>query len=250
MVKDVLITMRGVSKSFGALRALDGLNLSVARGEIVGILGANGAGKSTAMRLAVGYLPCDKGTIRLAGYDVPGEAVAARRRLGYLPEGMPLWGEMRVADFLSSLAALRGLNKAARQAAVERVVKNLSLEEVRTRTIDRLSKGYRRRVGLAQALLHDPEVLILDEPSDGLDPNQKHLLRKMVRNLSPRKGILLSTHALDEVEALCHRAVVLHKGRIVAEGTPKSLVKNAPKNAAQAEGTDLERAFRAYTEGA
>ena len=256
MASDVLITMRGVSKSFGALRALECLDLSVSRGEIVGILGANGAGKSTAMRLAVGYLACDRGTIRLAGYDVMKDALAARRRLGYLPEGMPLWGEMRVGAFLSNVAALRGLDKASRGAAVERVVKSLSLEEVFERVIDRLSKGYRRRVGLAQALLHDPDVLILDEPSDGLDPNQKHVLRRMVRGLSKskRKGILLSTHALDEVEALCDRAVILHRGRIVAGGTPKDLVRNAPKRTYKgegtvAEGTALERAFRAYTTG-
>ena len=239
--------MRGVSKSFGALCALDGLNLSVSRGEIVGILGANGAGKSTAMRLATGYLPVDTGTIRLAGYDVANNARAARRKLGYLPEGMPLWGEMRVDAFLSSIAALRGLQRATREAAVLRVMKALSLEEVGERAIDRLSKGYRRRVGLAQALLHDPEVLILDEPSDGLDPNQKHTLRRMVKNLSAQKGILLSTHALDEVEALCDRAVVLHNGRVVAEGTPRSLVAHAPKKALKGEGTLLEQAFRAYT---
>ena len=250
MASDVLITMRGVSKSFGSLRALECLDLSVKRGEIVGILGANGAGKSTAMRLAVGYLTCDRGTISLAGYDVSKNALAARRRLGYLPEGMPLWGEMRVGAFLSSIAALRGLDRAARGVAVERVVKSLSLEEVFERTIDRLSKGYRRRVGLAQALLHDPDVLILDEPSDGLDPNQKHVLRRMVRDLSPRKAIVLSTHALDEVEALCDRAVVLHRGRIVAEGTPRSLVERAPKSASKGEGTAFEKAFRAYTEGA
>ncbi len=249
MASDTLITMHGVSKSFGALCALDGLNLSVSRGEIVGILGANGAGKSTAMRLAVGYLAADRGTIQLAGYDVAKDAVAARRRLGYLPEGMPLWGEMRVGAFLSSVAELRGLGKVARRVAVERVVQSLSLQEVFERTIDRLSKGYRRRVGLAQALLHDPEVLILDEPSDGLDPNQKHALREMVRGLSTKKGILLSTHALDEVEALCDRAVVVHRGRIVAEGTPKDLVKNAPKKASRGEGTALEKAFRAYTMG-
>ncbi len=247
MASDVLITMRGVSKSFGALCALDGLNLSVSRGEIVGILGANGAGKSTAMRLATGYLPVDTGTIRLAGYDVANNARAARRKLGYLPEGMPLWGEMRVDAFLSSIAALRGLQRATREAAVLRVMKALSLEEVGERAIDRLSKGYRRRVGLAQALLHDPEVLILDEPSDGLDPNQKHTLRRMVKNLSAQKGILLSTHALDEVEALCDRAVVLHNGRVVAEGTPRSLVTHAPKKALKGEGTLLEQAFRAYT---
>ncbi len=249
MASDTLITMRGVSKSFGSLRALDGLNLAVKRGEIVGILGANGAGKSTAMRLAVGYLPVDAGTIHLAGYDVASDALKARRKLGYLPEGMPLWGEMRTGAFLASVAALRGLDGVARGIAVARVVKSLSLEEVVERTIDRLSKGYRRRVGLAQALLHDPEVLILDEPSDGLDPNQKHALRKMVRGLSRRKGILLSTHALDEVEALCDRAVVLHRGRIVAEGTPRALVKNAPRGVARGEGTALEQAFRAYTEG-
>ena len=248
-MSDVLITMHGVSKSFGSLCALDGLDLSVSRGEIVGILGANGAGKSTAMRLAVGYLAVDRGTIRLAGYDVARNALAARRSVGYLPEGMPLWGEMRVGAFLSSVAELRGLDRVARGIAIERVVQALSLGEVIERTIDRLSKGYRRRVGLAQALLHDPEVLILDEPSDGLDPNQKHVLRKMVRDLSKRKSILLSTHALDEVEALCDRAVVLHRGRIVAGGTPRSLVENASKKALKGEGTALEQAFRSYTMG-
>ncbi len=242
--RNFLIELSKVSKSYGSLRAVENLDLRVARGEIVGILGPNGAGKSTAMRLAVGYIRSDSGSVRLAGKDISREALEARRALGYLPEGMPLWGAMRVLPFLQSIAALRGVKREQRSVAIARVVDDLSLGEVLQRPIDILSKGYRRRVGLAQALLHDPSVLILDEPTDGLDPNQKHSLRAMIRAISARKGILLSTHALDEVDSLCDRVLILHKGRVVWTGSPKELATSAPKDGA---GTALERAFRATT---
>ena len=245
MAQDFLIELDNVSKSYGSLCAVAGLDLRVARGEIVGILGPNGAGKSTAMRLAVGYIASDSGSIRLAGKDIEREALQARRALGYLPEGMPLWGSMRVLPFLQSIAALRGVARAQRSAVIAKVVEDLSLREVLQRPIDQLSKGYRRRVGLAQALLHDPSVLILDEPTDGLDPNQKHSLRAMIRAISPRKGILLSTHALDEVDSLCDRVLILDRGRVVWTGSPRELAKAAPKSGGV--GTALERAFRAIT---
>ena len=245
MAQDFLIELDNVSKSYGSLCAVAGLDLRVARGEIVGILGPNGAGKSTAMRLAVGYIASDSGSIRLAGKDIKLEALQARRALGYLPEGMPLWGAMRVLTFLHSIAALRGVARAQRSAVIARVVEDLSLREVLQRPIDQLSKGYRRRVGLAQALLHDPSVLILDEPTDGLDPNQKHSLRAMIRAISPRKGILLSTHALDEVDSLCDRVLILDRGRVVWTGSPRELAASAPKSGGV--GTALERAFRAIT---
>lgn len=244
MAQDFLIELNKVSKSYGSLCAVSGLDLRVARGEIVGILGPNGAGKSTAMRLAVGYIASDSGSIRLAGRDISREALQARRELGYLPEGMPLWGAMRVLPFLHSIAALRGVKREQRSAAIAKVVEDLSLGEVLQRPIDLLSKGYRRRVGLAQALLHDPSVLILDEPTDGLDPNQKHSLRAMIRAISVRKGILLSTHALDEVDSLCDRVLILNHGCVVWMGSPRELATGAPKTGA---GTALERAFRAKT---
>ena len=244
MGQKFLIELDKVSKSYGSLCAISSLDLRVARGEIVGILGPNGAGKSTAMRLAVGFIPSDSGKISLANYDVAREPLPARKTLGYLPEGMPLWGSMRVLAFLRNIAALRGVARAKRSSVISRVVSDLSLQDVLNRPIDVLSKGYRRRVGLAQALLHDPAVLILDEPTDGLDPNQKHTLRAMIRAISPRKGILLSTHALDEVEALCDRVLILHRGRVVATGSPRELAAKAPK---QGVGSALERAFRAAT---
>ena len=231
-----LIEIEGLSRRFGAFTAVDGVTFSVGRGEVVGFLGPNGAGKSTTMRMLAGFLPPSAGTARIAGHDVQIDGVAARRRLGFLPEGAPTYPEMTVEGFLRFCARVRGCDPATVPAAMAVT----QLEEVRLQSIETLSKGFRRRVGLASALLHDPDVLVLDEPTDGLDPNQKHEVRNLILAMAPRKAIIISTHILEEVSAVCTRAIIIARGQVLADSTPEALT---------ADGRDLDTVFRALTLG-
>src|SRR5262245_52564828 len=205
-----LIEADGLTKSFGALKAVDGITLKVPRGEVLGFLGPNGAGKSTTMRLITGFLEPDAGSASIAGFDVQEQPKEAKKRLGYLPEGAPLYAEMTPKGLLTFIAELRGLRGAAIARSVGMAVDKTGLGPVLGQTIETLSKGYKRRVGIAQAILSDPEVLIMDEPTDGLDPNQKHQVRQLITDMAREKAIIVSTHILEEVEAVCTRAVVIN----------------------------------------
>jgi ABC-2 type transport system ATP-binding protein len=227
-----LIEARGLTKSFGTLKAVDGISLEVPRGQVLGFLGPNGAGKSTTMRLISGFLEPDSGRARIAGFDVQEQAKEAKKRLGYLPEGAPLYAEMTPKGLLTFVAELRGLKGEALASAAAKAVERTGLKPVLDQTIETLSKGYKRRVGIAQAILHDPEVLIMDEPTDGLDPNQKHQVRELIAEMARDKAIVVSTHILEEVEAVCTRAVVINKGRIVADGTAEDLMRLVPYHGA------------------
>jgi ABC-2 type transport system ATP-binding protein len=230
-----MIRIENLVKSFGAKRAVDGISFAVERGEVLGFLGPNGAGKSTTMRMITGYLPPTSGRVTVGGHDVAEAPLEVKRLIGYLPEAAPSYPEMTVEGFLGFAAEMRGLSGAARRAAIGRVVELCFLSSVLTQTIDTLSKGYRHRTCLAQSLIHDPEVLILDEPTDGLDPNQKHEVRNLIRELSRTKAIIFSTHILEEVDAACTRAIIIDRGRVVASGTPDEL------------GRPLDEVFRRLT---
>jgi ABC-2 type transport system ATP-binding protein len=229
-----LIEAQELAKSFGTLRAVDGITLNVARGEVLGFLGPNGAGKSTTMRLITGFLEPDAGWARIAGFDVQQQPKEAKKRLGYLPEGAPLYTEMTPKGLLTFIAQLRGRRGADIARSVDMAAEKTGLVPVLEQTIETLSKGYKRRVGIAQAILSDPEVLIMDEPTDGLDPNQKHQVRQLITEMAKEKAIIVSTHILEEVEAVCTRAVVINKGRIVADGTAEDLMRRVPYHGAVA----------------
>jgi ABC-2 type transport system ATP-binding protein len=220
---EVLLEAQHLTKDYGAVRAVDDLSFAVARGEIVGLLGPNGAGKSTAMRILIGYQVPTSGIVRLAGGDVFRAGADLKRALGYLPENPPVYGEMRVGEYLAWVAALKGLRGAERGEALERVREELGLGEVWGRLAQNLSRGYRQRVGLAQCLVADPPLLILDEPATGLDPNQIADLRARLAEWRGRKAILLSTHILSEALQLCDRVLVLSRGRLVASERPQLL---------------------------
>ncbi len=219
-----MIEVEGLSKRFAALVAVEGLDFSVRPGEVVALLGPNGAGKSTTMKMIAGFLMPDAGRVRVAGHDVVADGLAARRALGYLPEGAPGYGEMEVADFLGFIADVRGLRGDHRRQRLGHAMDRLQLGGVRRQTLDTLSKGFRRRVGFAAAILHDPPVLMLDEPTDGLDPNQKHEVRGLINELARDRTILLSTHLLEEVEAIATRALVMAAGRLRIDQTPAGLL--------------------------
>jgi len=215
-----MILIDSLVKRFGAFAAVDGISFAVERGTVLGFLGPNGAGKSTTMKMITGFLPPTAGRVRVCGHDVQAEPLAAKRRIGYLPEGAPTYPDMTPLAFLEFVARVRGLKG---RAAIDRAVERTDLGAVLHQPIDTLSKGYRRRVGLAQAILHDPDVLILDEPTDGLDPNQKHEVRRLIRAMAADKAIILSTHILEEVEAVCTRALIIGRGKVLAEGVPDGL---------------------------
>ena len=219
-----MVKIEHLSKRFGTLKAVDDVTFSVSKGEVLGFLGPNGAGKSTTMRMITGFLTPDSGSVRVGGDDVASNPVGAKRRIGYLPEGAPLYGDMTPRAFLRFIAEIRGFRGKARDQAVDSVVGKVSLSAALEKPIDTLSKGFKRRVGLAQAIIHDPEVLVLDEPTDGLDPNQKHEVRTLIRSMSREKAIILSTHILEEVEAVCSRAIIISAGKVVSDGTPAELV--------------------------
>ncbi len=212
-----------LTRCYGSLTAVDALSIRVEPGQVLGLLGPNGAGKTTAMRLIAGFLVPTFGTARVCGYDVSREPLKAKRALGYLPEGAPSYGEMTVHEFLQFIQRMRGMYGEAGYRRFDEVVQQLQLEEVLGSCIDTLSKGLRRRVGLAQAILHDPPVLMLDEPTDGLDPNQKHAVRRLIDVMARNRTILISTHLLEEVHALCNRVAIIARGKLLADATPVEL---------------------------
>jgi ABC-2 type transport system ATP-binding protein len=218
-----LLVIDGLTKRFGPITAVNDVSFRLHRGEVLGFLGPNGAGKSTTMRMITGYLAPTSGRVFVCGLDLAAAPIEARRRIGYLPEGAPAYGDMTPLGLLHFTAALRGFNGATKRRRVDAMVDLLELKSVLRQPIETLSKGFKRRVGLAVALLHDPEVLILDEPTDGLDPNQKHHVRTLLQEMAASKAIIISTHILEEVDALCTRAIVIAKGRIVSDAKPAEL---------------------------
>jgi ABC-2 type transport system ATP-binding protein len=237
-----MIEIQHLTKRFGPLTAVSDLSLTVRPGEVLGFLGPNGAGKSTTMKMVAGYLAPDAGSVRICGHDIVSDTIAAQKKLGYLPEGAPAYGEMTPRQFLHFIAQVRELAGEAAKAAIARAIAGTELKGVLDQPIETLSKGFRRRVGLAQAILHDPEVLIMDEPTDGLDPNQKHAVRRLIQGMAKNKTIIISTHLLEEVDAICTRAVIIDRGQIVIDATPVELAAKAPSGR-------LDDVFRQLTTG-
>ncbi len=218
-----MISAKNLRKNFGTLKAVRDISFEVKKGEVLGFLGPNGAGKTTTMKLLTGFLVPTSGSVSICGFDISKNLLNAQQKIGYLPEGSPLYGEMTPRTFLNFISQVRRLTNDTAENAFKKVVKDVGLEGVLDQEVETLSKGYQRRLGLAQALIHDPEVLILDEPTDGLDPNQKHDVRKLIRSLARKKAIIISTHILEEVESVCTRAIIINRGQIVADGTPYAL---------------------------
>jgi ABC-2 type transport system ATP-binding protein len=218
-----MIQAENLTKAFGPKLAVNDVSFTVERGEVLGFLGPNGAGKTTSMRMITGFIPPSGGRIRIGGYDMLTDPIRAKRLIGYLPENSPVYVDMTVRGFLSFCAELSGLRGISRKKAVSRAIEMCFLEAVVDQSVDTLSKGYRHRTGLAQAIIHNPDVLVLDEPTDGLDPNQKHEIRGLIRRMGATKAIIFSTHILEEVEAVCSRAIIIDRGRVVANGTPQEL---------------------------
>ncbi|HXR95431.1 MAG TPA: ABC transporter ATP-binding protein [Rhizomicrobium sp.] len=237
-----MIEIEHLTKRFGHLTAVSDLSLTVGPGEVLGFLGPNGAGKSTTMKMVTGYLAPDQGSVRICGHDIVWDTIAAQKRLGYLPEGAPAYGEMTPRQFLHFIAQVRELSGEAEKTATDRAVAGAELRGVLDQPIETLSKGFRRRVGLAQAILHDPDVLVLDEPTDGLDPNQKHAVRGLIRGMARNKTIIISTHLLEEVDAICTRAVIIDRGRVVIDAKPAELAARSPSGR-------LDDVFRQLTTG-
>ena len=236
----VSIEIDGLTKRFGTFTAVDNVSFQVRRGEVLGFLGPNGAGKSTTMRMLAGFMTPTAGTARIQGHDVQTDGVAARRVLGFLPEGAPTYPEMTVEGFLRFCARIRGFSGSELADRVDLAMQMTTLRGVRLQPVETLSKGFKRRVGLAQALLHNPPVLVLDEPTDGLDPNQKHEVRALIERMAPDKAIVISTHILEEVGAVCTRTIVIAGGRVVADATPAELEQRHPSGR-------LEEVFRMLT---
>jgi len=223
-----MVEIENLRKTFGSIIAVDGVSFTVGKGEVLGFLGPNGAGKSTTMKMITGFLTPTSGTVRVCGHDVQEEALAAKTCIGYLPEGAPAYDDMTPSSFLTFIGEMRGYRGESLKHAVAETVEKVNLQSVLDQPIDTLSKGFKRRVGLAQAILHDPEVLVLDEPTDGLDPNQKHEVRTLIQAMAKEKVIILSTHILEEVHAVCSRAMIIAKGKVVFDGTPAELEAQAP----------------------
>lgn len=237
-----MIEIRNLSKRYGALTAVNDISFSVSAGQVLGFLGPNGAGKSTTMKMITGFLTPTSGSVSVCGHDVETQPLAAKAVMGYLPEGAPSYGEMTVRGFLEFIAEIRGLLPDKRRARLDDVINRLALGSVLEQMIETLSKGFKRRVGLAQALIHDPQVLILDEPTDGLDPNQKHEVRSLISTMAKDKIIVISTHILEEVDAVCNRAIIISNGKLLADDTPKALAGRAPSGR-------LDDVFRQITTG-
>ena len=239
--KNTMISIKGLTKDFGPFRAVDNISFDVKKGEVLGFLGPNGAGKSTTMKMVTGYLPISAGKASVCGFNVEDHPLEVKTKIGYLPEGAPLYGDMTTKGFLNFIAEIRGFSGDLRTKKVKSAIEKLQLMSVMNQPIDTLSKGFKRRVGFAQAILHDPDVLILDEPTDGLDPNQKHQVRELILNMAKKKAIVISTHILEEVEAVCTRAVIIAAGQIVFDDTPAKLKEHSPS------GT-LDDVFRELTQ--
>jgi ABC-2 type transport system ATP-binding protein len=218
-----MINVNGLTKRFGSTVAVDNITFQVPPGQVLGFLGPNGAGKTTTMRILTGFMPADSGNASIAGYDIFNQSLEVRKRIGYLPENAPLYLDMEVPDFLNFIASIRKIPKVKIPQSMERIVELCGLKLVMHKKIGELSKGYRQRLGLAQAMIHDPDILVLDEPTSGLDPNQIIEIRELIRELGREKTVILSTHILPEVTATCDRIVIIHRGRLVADGTPKEL---------------------------
>lgn len=234
-----MIEVKELRRSFGPVVAVDGISFSVGQGQVLGLLGPNGAGKSTAMRMITCYIRPDSGTATVCGHDILQDPLGVRRSLGYLAENSPSYPEMTVGGFLKFICDVRQIKGRNRRRALDRVVPMCSIDSVYHQTIETLSKGYKRRVGLAQALIHDPAVLILDEPTDGLDPNQKHDVRKLITEMGKDKCIIISTHILEEVEAICSRTIIIARGKVLVDSTPKQLKEKYSKS--------LDEIFRTIT---
>lgn len=232
-----MISVKNLCKNFGGRHAVNDVSFEVKKGDVLGFLGPNGAGKSTTMRMITGYLTPTSGSVTVNGFDVQENAIEARKCIGFLPESAPSYGDMTVGAFLEFVAEMRGFTGVERKARVDAVLEKCLLTSVRHQTIETLSKGYRQRTCLAQAILHDPPILILDEPTDGLDPNQKHVVRQMIGNMAKDKVVIFSTHILEEVEAICNRAIIISSGKVVADSTPAELTKQG----------SLEQVFRKLT---
>ena len=222
-----MIRAENLSKAYGLKLAVSDVSFTVERGEVLGFLGPNGAGKSTTMRMLTGFIPPSCGSVTIGGHDILTDSIRARRLIGYLPESAPVYGDMTVASFLGFCAELNGLRGGDKKKAVSRAVEMCFIESVLHQSVDTLSKGFRHRTCFAQAIIHDPDVLVLDEPTDGLDPNQKHEIRNLIRRMGERKAIIFSTHILEEVEAVCSRAIIIDRGQIVANGTPDELKRRS-----------------------
>ena len=238
--KPPAIEVQGLDKRFGPIHAVRNVSFSVRQGEVLGFLGPNGAGKSTTMKMITGFLEPTDGTVLVNGHDVMTDPISVKSAIGYLPEGAPAYGEMTVIRFLEFVAEIRGYSGAEKQQRIDRVIDLVHLDSVLEQTVETLSKGFKRRVGVAQALLHDPDVLIMDEPTDGLDPNQKHEVRSLIKEMAENKAIVISTHILEEVDAVCSRAIIIAAGQILFDGTPAEL-------RAQSEKNDYDDAFRTIT---
>jgi gliding motility-associated transport system ATP-binding protein len=236
-----MLDIQGLTKRYGRHTVVDDLSFRCGAGEILGFLGPNGAGKSTTMKMVTGFVAPSAGSATVCGHDIETDTLAAQKKIGYLPEGAPLYAEMTVRQFLEFIADIRCLEAERRRQQLDEVIERLHLGPVLGQSIDTLSKGFKRRVGLAQAILHDPEVLILDEPTDGLDPNQKHEVRELIRSMSAEKLIVISTHILEEVDAVCTRAIIIADGRMLVDDTPDNL--------RQLGAGSLDRMFREITQG-
>ena len=235
-----MVEVEGLHKHFGNKVAVDGVSFTVKKGEVLGFLGPNGAGKSTTMRMVTGYIPPTQGTVSIDGANIEKNEIAAKAKIGYLPEAAPLYSDMTVEGFLRFAGEMRGIPIADLDAAVDKAIKTTFLEPVRHQSVDTLSKGYRHRTCFAQSIIHDPEVLILDEPTDGLDPNQKHEVRQLISRMGKEKAILFSTHILEEVEAACTRAIIIDRGQVIADGTPDELkAKSANAGSVRLKATGL-----------
>ena len=234
------VKIKSLTKSFGAIRAVRNVSFNVSHGEVLGFLGPNGAGKSTTMKMITGFLEPTSGTVEVNGHDVLENPLSVKRSIGYLPEGAPAYGEMTVRNFLNFIADIRQLSGAIRKKRLDEVIETINIGTVIDQSIETLSKGFKRRVGLAQAILHDPNILILDEPTDGLDPNQKHEVRNLIKKMSMEKAIIISTHILEEVDAVCTRAIIISSGELLFDGTPTQLI-------AKSDQSDIDHAFRNIT---
>ena len=235
-----MVTVKNLTKDFGPIRAVDDVSFDVSKGTVLGFLGPNGAGKSTTMKMVTGFLKPTSGTALVAGYDVRTDPVEVKKRIGYLAESSPAYHEMTVLEFLDFVGDCRGLSdRESRMKRIDEVIDLCHLPTVRHQPIETLSKGYKQRVGFAQAVIHDPPILILDEPTDGLDPNQKHEVRKIIAGMAENKVIILSTHILEEVDALCNRIIIISGGRVVIDDTPEAIK--------QAHGNRLDEVFRKLT---
>ncbi len=236
------IKVQSLSKSFGPIHAVRNVSFDVSHGEVLGFLGPNGAGKSTTMKMITGFLEPTAGTVIVNGHDVLENPLAVKKSIGYLPEGAPAYGEMTVKSFLNFIADIRQLTGSNRQKRIDEVVDRINIKNVIDQSIETLSKGYKRRVGIAQAILHNPNTLILDEPTDGLDPNQKHEVRNLIKEMAQDKAIIISTHILEEVDAVCSRAIIIAAGELLFNGTPTELI-------AKSDRKDIDHAFRLVTTG-